>query len=99
MPTVLLAATTSALASNYVQTSGMREVIQFTCPGIGAAETGTLQKVDSTGTWRDHYENGNLVQVTDTNSGVVVYGPGTYRINKSATAGSVAVEVSTNRSP
>jgi len=99
MPQTLLAATTSATASEAfaVHNHGPAPSMpaHFTCPGIAGSETGTLQKKNADGSYSDYYIDGVLQQITASHTGVVVFGPGWYRINKSATAASVPVEVST----
>ena len=103
MPIVLLTATTDAEASSLfrvVNEGGKPGVpAHFTCPGIAGAETGTMQMQDASEGWHDYYVDGTLQQVTATNTGVAVYAPGIYRINKSSTAGATSVEVSTEGHP
>ena len=99
----LLLPTTSATASDEhvgrMDDSNYNIPAHFTCPGIAGAETGTLQKKEFDGTWKDYVINVNEHIISATRSGVVVYAPGTYRINKSATAAAVPVNVSTGISP
>lgn len=71
----------------------------FICPGIAGVETGDLQIKDAAGSWHDVYVDGTQQQITATNTGLAVYAPGIYRINKSATAGATSVEVATERNP
>lgn len=99
MPKTLLAATTSATESNEFEAVYNHVPAHFTCPGLAGSETGTLQKKNADDTFSDYYQDGSLVQATATNSGAVAYAPGIYRVNKSATAASVPVEVSTNNEP
>jgi hypothetical protein len=99
MPETLLSATTSATASREVVVPDSANPVHFTCPGIAGSETGDLQKQQASGTFTDYWEDGTQQQITATNSGLTVYGPGVYRINKSATAASVPVEASSPRTP
>jgi len=103
MPTVLLAAATGAGQSEEfsVGNAGGRVSMpaHFTCPGIAGSETGTLQKKTAAGTWVTHVLPGDAHIITATNSGVVAYAPGIYRVDKSVTAASVPVEVSTSHTP
>lgn len=99
MPRNILTATTSAAASQHVEVQSSDSPIHFTCPGIAGAETGDLQKRNADGTFTDYYEEGTQQQITATNTGLTVYGPGHWRINKSVTAASVPVEVSTYKTP
>lgn len=104
MPHILLAATTDATQSAaFIVTIAEGGVgaraAHFTCPGIASAETGDLQKKSADGTWDDYYVDGTQQQITATNTGIAVYAPGIYRVDKSATAGATSVEVSTERNP
>ena len=104
MPATILAATTSAAQSSAitVETKGggaTQMPVHFTCPGIASGETGTLQKKNAAGTWNDYAMPGNEHIIDDLRSGVAVYAPGVYRIDKSVTAAAVPVEISTNSAP
>ena len=102
MPTVLLAAATGAGQSESFAVGGAARgtmPAHFTCPLIAGAETGTLQKLSAAGAWSDYVINTNEHIISATRSGVAVYAPGTYRVNKSSTAASVSVEVSTSQIP
>lgn len=101
MSRTLLAATTSAVASApYTCAGPSRLPAHFTCPGIAGAEVATLQKYSAAlDTWYDYYVDGTLQQITATNTGVVAFAPGEYRVNKGATAAAVPVELSMEESP
>ena len=100
MPRTLLTATTGATQSSGVSLTYNELPAQFWCPGIAGAEVGTLQYQDAGGSWHDFYDSsGSVATVTATNSGLCVYGPGIYRIDKDATAGATSVEISTARNP
>ena len=70
----------------------------FAAPALGVGETATLQ-VGAGNNWVDYFVGGQLQQLTDTNSGFLVIGPGTYRINKSATAVPVGIYVASENLP
>ena len=104
MPATILTATTSAAQSAEVtvtDSGGISSFLpaHFTCPGIASGETGTLQKKNASDTWNDYVMPGNEHIITDLRSGVAVYAPGIYRINKSVTAAAVPVEISMNSAP
>lgn len=71
----------------------------FTCPGLAGVETGTLQKKNANGAFTDYYVNEAKQVVTATNTAVVVYAAGIYRMDKTATAAAVGAEVSTDSIP
>lgn len=104
MPKILLAAATAAAASEEFESRqeprGRGSLpAHFTAPGIAGAEVATLQKKNADASFSDYYVDGTLQQILADNSGVVVYAPGVYRINKGVTAASVPVEVSTDGTP
>lgn len=86
----LLAATTSASnsADFYNSKKTTRTVV---CAGLTAAETGQLQikLADNT-----YLSMGSAYQMTATAPAIVVYGDGTYRVAKSATASPASVQLS-----
>ncbi len=73
--------------------------VHFTCPGIATGETGTLQKKGADDNFTDYALPGNEHIINDLRSGVAVYAPGIYRIDKSITVASVPVEISTSDHP
>lgn len=85
----ILAGTVSAAASDSFTVDG--ETVGVIAVGLAGIETGTLQVSASGTTFADVYIDGNIMQLTATNNIFTVYGPGIYRINKSATAGSVSI--------
>jgi hypothetical protein len=104
MPKILLTATTDATASDEFTAADQRPgrttlPAHFTCPEIATGEYGDVQKKSADGTWYDYYVDGTQQRVTDTNTGVTVYGPGIYRVNKEATAAATSVEVSFEGNP
>jgi len=104
MPQILLAAQTAAGNSEEftVTASGKsseRMPAHFTCPGIGAGETGTLEKKNNAGTWNIYAMPGSEHIINDLRSGIAVYAPGMYRIAKSMTVAPVPVEVSSGLEP
>lgn len=70
----------------------------FAAPGLQGAETATLQ-VGAGNNWVDYYVGGQIQQITPTNTGFLVIGPGTYRVNKSATAVPVGIYVASENLP
>jgi hypothetical protein len=103
MSTVILTAATGAGQSRKFPVRGVQRAggahAHLTAPGLATTETATVQKEDSAGSFSDYYVNGVIQQITPTNSGVVIDAAGYYRINKSETAGAVAVEISTPDHP
>lgn len=91
----LLAATTSADQSTAIRIEEQNLPAHFVCsPALAATETADLQySADGGTTWIDYYIDGTQQQITDTNTGLVVVGPGFYRINKGATATATAVHL------
>ena len=101
MPITLLAATTDAdqSASYTIKSYRTTMPVVFVCPGLAGAEVGTLQYQDASGSWHDYYVDDTLQTCTATQTGLAVYGPGTYRIDKDATAGATSVELQTGYTP
>lgn len=99
MSTVILTAQTAAAQSADHTVRGINRAngthAHFTAPGIAGAEVATVQKKNADDSYSDYYVNGSLQQITATHTGVVVDAAGIYRIDKSATAASVGIEVST----
>lgn len=96
MAKTLLTATTSATASDSLVTGkvGGTEKATFRCPLLAGVETATIQVKSIAGAFSDVYLEGAVVEINVTNTEVTVYGCGEYRVNKSATAAAVSVEVS-----
>lgn len=67
----------------------------ITASGLGAGETVHLQFFDGDD-WRDYYEDGSIMQVTDTNSMLSVYAIGKWRAYKSVTVAAVSVKLHGN---
>ena len=107
MPRVILTATTDAANSEPVICGEPNRPVCFTCPGIGAGESATLQRQNADGTWTtwtyDTVGDGSGTSVTPTitsvNMGITLDVPGIFRIAKGATVGAVGVEVSTHYAP
>jgi hypothetical protein len=97
MPKVILTATTDAAQSDEVVVSeGLCTMpAHFTAPGLVDDEVATLQKKTAAGGWNDYYVDDTVQTVTATNSGLAVYAPGIYRLDKDETAAAVPCEVST----
>ena len=95
MPKTLLSATTSATQSSELIAGADLLPVHFIAPGIAGAEVATLQIKDGSGSWHDFYVDTTVQQITATNTGVCIYGPGVYRIDKGATAAAVPIEVFT----
>ena len=71
----------------------------FQITGAGAAETIDIQRSSDGGTtWEDVYVDGTQQQLSDTNTDVSIYGPGTYRALKAGITTS-EVWVSYSRNP
>ena len=101
MPLNILPATTSAAASLNITLKHPEELpVSFSAYGLVGAEEATLQYHDGTD-WRDYYADGEALpkQVKDNNSMVTVYAPGQWRLNKSASAASVAVVLPSKSNP
>lgn len=59
---------------------------------LAGAETGDIQiSYDGGTSWIDVYADGSQQQLTATNNTTTVYGPGVFRVQLSATAGSCGV--------
>ena len=77
---VLLAPTTSAVASNVFSIGSRPRTIVAT--GLAGTEKATLQITYDGTNFVDVYFDNALVALTATNTTVVVVGPGHYRVNK-----------------
>ena len=84
------------IAKSVENPSGPKHV---TAPGLAGVETATIQKLALDKAYYDYYVEDVLQQVRATNTGVVITGPGTYRVKKSATNAAVGIELSTNSDP
>lgn len=86
-----LSPTTSATASSSFFISGLERVTVI-CPGLAGAETAQLQiSYDEGLTFIDYYDRDGIVQFTATCNGLLVEGPGTFRVDKDASVGAVGV--------
>lgn len=94
MATTLLTATTSAVASDSFAVDARELPVHVYCETLGAGETGTIQILVN-GTWQDYLDDGSAKAIDENNTGVSVYAPGTYRVNKGATASATGVYMST----
>jgi hypothetical protein len=104
MSKIILVATTSAAQSDAVavvdrKVDGLFMPAHFTAPGLAGAETATIQKKNADSSYSDIYVDGIIQNITPTNTGLAVYAPGIYRVDKGATNASVPIEVSTNEKP
>ena len=103
MSTIILIATTSAVASDDFTVRGEMRAggghAHLTAPGIAGAEVATIQKKNADDSYSDYYIDTLIQQITATNTGVVVDGAGIYRVNKGATAALVGIESSTPDAP
>ena len=104
MSAILLIATTDADQSDDFtvvnrETNGLFMPAHFTAPGLAGAETATIQKKNADESYSDVYVGGEVQDITATNTGIAIYAPGIYRVDKDATVASVPVEVSTSEKP
>lgn len=89
-----LAATTSAGQSAQFIVDGNRTVtvLFHAAAGLSATEHGDIQITHDDGTtWQDMFANGAQLRLNSTNNAVTIYGPGTFRVDKDATANATAV--------
>lgn len=99
MSKVILAAQTAAGNSTPVNIGSGEVIGVFTCPGIAGAETATLQKLSSAGTWIAVASADRATIINTTQTYVKVDFPGIYRIAKGITVAAVPIEVSTLTDP
>ncbi len=91
---LLLAATTGAAYSQPLPVAG---AVTFSAsPVLGAGETGIIQfSPDQGATWINLVSGGTTQQLSPNDTALTVYGPGMYRVSKSATASAVAIYANT----
>jgi hypothetical protein len=94
-PTVVLAASTDAGTSSVFRVD-MSPVCVSTIGTLGAGEDVTIERQGSSGNWADYIHTLLGVFVLDGDDGetsLTIYDTGNYRAVKTATAGSVGVEI------
>ena len=103
MPVVrqILAAATGASASDEVSVEKPEFAKTIMAKGTltGAETIGDVQIKDSGGSWVDYYYNGTQVQLSDTQTAIMLEGIGTYRVNKGVTTAAVGIDVYERGSP
>lgn len=98
MAHVLLVAATDGGTSGDISAKTNRAVTLM-ANNLAGVETGDIQiSHDGGTTFTDLYSNGQQMQLLAANTAVTVYGPGIYRVVKSATAGACGIYASTDMS-
>jgi len=90
----LLEPTTSSGYSEVITATDTHPVtlIVYSAGGLVAGEDHTIQiSHDGGNTWQDLYMDGALIQLTSTNVAKTIYGPGTFRVSKSATTNAAGI--------
>jgi len=91
---VILEGTTDAAQSSAfdVNTDGANKVVQVALYGLAGAETGRIQRKNVAGTFVT-VTTSDFTEFTASLNTAAIIAPGTYRVDKDATAGSAYVEV------
>jgi len=89
----ILIATTDAGTSESFDVDEGKSVAVFCEPDLGSTETADIQIcTDGIDTYVD-YVDGTAVELTSTQNGIKLYGPGRFRVAKDATASATAIRV------
>jgi hypothetical protein len=86
----IIVATTEAKASNpFVVQRG--ESVGVSAYGLATDETAVIQRLNSSGSWSDILDESGTLTATEYQT--TISASGTYRVNKSATAGLAGVDI------
>jgi len=110
MPRTLITAATDAANSDaFIVGKGINkedtdtlqeEEVTVQQQGLAGVETIDVQiSYDGGSSWQDLYEDGSQIQLTTTITGLVVTGPGVFRVTKGVTAGAAGCYASTPSRP
>lgn len=97
MAKTLLAPQTAAGQSSIVRvkrdsSSKSGSPISLSAPGLAGGENADVQfSKDEGATWDDLFQDGAQIRITSINNMITIFGPGTYRVDKEATAAAVGI--------
>ena len=94
MPTTLLEPTTSAAQSDQFSVDNNELPVHVYSETLGTGETGVIQ-IKVAGSWQNYVDAASTKQLDEDNTGVAIYAPGVYRVDKSATASATGIYMST----
>lgn len=97
----ILAATNNLAQSNSFEASNQQGTLPCTImvvPNLAGVETAVIEATHDDGvTWTPLVIAGDVQQLDIDNNIKSIYGPGQYRVNKSATVGIISVQLLTNK--